>query len=150
MLSSIALRNSSTGFRAGRLQTVQCVKREEKVQPLAERVVILPSWLPHHFDGLAVRTGTPLLFGRKTSYSAHPFLERNITSQVFCPRYLQAFSCPVLAYAPLWLQHRSLRYPSVVFCLRSFNHTEAKGFLRSSAQGSSHISPSFLCHRLEL
>ena len=30
---------------------------------------------------------------------------------------------------------------SVVFCLRSFNHTEAQGFLRSSAQGSSQVSP---------
>ena len=37
----------TTSFSPGSLQTFQCERHEEKVQPLAEGVVMLPSWLPH-------------------------------------------------------------------------------------------------------
>ena len=37
-----------------RLQTAQCPRPEENFQPLSG-IVILPSWLPQHFDGLRSR-----------------------------------------------------------------------------------------------
>ena len=53
-------------------------------------------------------------------------------------------------FSPLWLHDGSLRCPQSCFCLRSLKHTEAQGFLRSFAQGSSQPSPNLLCHRVEL
>ena len=44
---------------------------------------------------------------------------------------------------------RSLPSPQSCYCLKSFDHTEAQGFLRSSAQGSSRVSPCLLCHRAQ-
>ena len=58
-------------FASPRLQTGQCLRPEEKVQPLVTGIVILPSWLPQHFDGL--RSRQELLFFLASRSHLHPF-----------------------------------------------------------------------------
>ena len=67
---------------------------KENFQPLVTGIVVLPSWLPQHFDWY--RRGQNLLFfsAARPHIQLIRFCLRSITSQVFCPRSLQAFGSP--------------------------------------------------------
>ena len=110
------------------------------------------SYFPHGFRNTS--TG----FGADRSSSS--FLPRDLISILFIfeeqylPGFLSQISAGLRLSRPYLCASLAPRtkptISSVAFCLRSFNHTKAQGFLRSSAQGSSHVSPHLLCHRAEL
>ena len=67
------------------------------------------------FRRASEQTGAPLLFGLEISFSSFSSLLRSSTSQVVCPRSLQAFGSPVLIYAPLRSRNEAYDVLSRVF-----------------------------------
>ena len=75
---------------------------------------------------------------------------QKLCTQIVCPRSPRACSSPVLANALLGSRNDADdSFPSHFAPDLSVNHTEAQGLFRSFVQGSSHLSPSLLCHRAE-
>ena len=55
-------------FPSSRLQTAECLRPEENFQFLVTGVVILPSWLPQHFDGLSEQTRVTRSVAQKEAF----------------------------------------------------------------------------------
>ena len=138
------LQNSTCCFphASHHFQTADCLRPEENLQPLVQG----SSQFLHGFHRFS--TGFGVVRPRDLIFICFVSLEKQYLpslSQISAGRRLSAFY-----FASLWLHDRSLPCPSSCICLRSFNHTEARGFLRSYGQGSWHLVPNFLCHRVEL